>query len=198
MDFLDVAKHAQAEIAKADEETRLKNQEWSKVIIPDELAVKIADNIYYFMKEELLNQCTSKSGNIKSDEKLFSSNNNYRYEIGLPGADWNNKLTIVQAKSPFYQCGESYDEGNIFPKDNGFIYFCDSHGVIVDYSRYHHGPGALYYRNNESFAKIFTLLINKFKKQNLKYVFRYEYPNNEIVLVFYVIIPCDKSGNITV
>ena len=135
MDFLDLAKHAQAEIAKADEEAKIKNQEWSKAIIPDDLASQIADKIYDTMKRELLKQCTSKGSYIKSDSNLSGDDSNYRYEIGLPESNSGNKINIVRANTPFGRCLDSYNEKYPFPKDNGYIYYCDHSGnVFFDFS----------------------------------------------------------------
>ena len=178
MDFLDDAKLEQAKQAKAEEEQRLKNKEWSKVIIPDDLAAQIAENIYIAMKNKLLLQCLNKGSYVISDKKTLGDNCDYQYEIGIPQSSSDHRTTIYKWSSPF---NLSPGIWSITPANNGFF---DGDG------------GRIYYRNDESLVKVFTLLINKFKKQNIKYVFRYEYPPNETVLVFYVIIPCDKDGNI--
>ncbi len=197
MGLLDDIKSTQEQNNIVEAQKEEKQLEYEKQIISDESASLIADRI----SQTIINKIKEV---VPKREKIFINrwepglldclfkegllNEHYRYEIPFVNSNTYNKSFLCQKGNLDYAyCVSNNLLPNIFPNDNGFMYFTCLHWNNTE---------GIYYRNLESVKKVFRLAQIKLQKEGINCVYEIKTAIGGEELSFYAIIPCDKDGNI--
>lgn len=146
-------------------------------VIPDDVANDIAAYVFKNMLE-IIKNATEHRHLIEHETGLLGKIKKSYYKIGL---EWNpNEICINTQRDDLWNDG-------LFPKDNGYL------GSM----QHDHSPTEIFASNMGIVKAVFSKVVNRFEKENIKCIFEIrEEKYYDIRMDFYVIIPCDKEGNV--
>ena len=157
-------------------------KEWKNRVIPESKALQIAENIYNRVLKNAKRITTNKD-NVKFDTNLFGLKRNYHYEAGL---DYLNASLCINTQRKDLWLDRDWED--VFPKNNGF-FGCMEHDS---------SPTEILCGNINNLKRVFSIVVEKFKKEKVDAVFKIEdIQMDRPIMIFYIIIPCDKNGTIT-
>ncbi|MBQ9199163.1 MAG: hypothetical protein IJ141_03220 [Lachnospiraceae bacterium] len=160
-----------------DKKKALIENERKTQIVPEDIAYDIADFVFNIMLENI-KLATSYRQEIIHDKGIFGQVKNSYYKIGLERRA--DTLLINTERNDLWNDG-------LFPKNNGYI------GSLRSDS----GKTEIICKNIEVVRAVFSKLVRKFEHEKIKCVFEInEESSYRPEMEFYVVIPCDKEGNV--
>ena len=158
----------------SDLNKQLAEYEKATRVIPDDIACYIADYIYNYMLERIKSFTTERRYATHEKSLILGIIKKSYYCVHLDA----RSLIIGTDRGP-----AKYYPGNMFPPNE-----------YLGYMEHDYGPDEIICDNIAVLKEVFSKVIIKFEKEGIKSVL--DIYKDGTRMKYYVIIPCDKNGNV--